>query len=298
MGCTLELGPDNHIRLHQIEYIKERLHERGREVNPGRVGLPENVEGKVEPVEDRTTKHYLDMKHLCQEEVGVLIWIASRTRPDVAGSVSIASTLTTFNPDEGFTLIKGIWKYLASTAEYYLDYGSFNASRVTVFTDASFAPGGDRSRSGVVVVWKGGIVHWYTKRQPLATLSAPESELGASIPGIKFGIGIKQLTDQLVMDDSITDGFDLMGDNTATVITLTKEISSWRTRHYAICAGWSRDQVTHYPIQVSHLPGAELPADGLTKVLQGIALRKTRIQLTLRNGKEDEQDVQLYSRSW
>ena len=159
-------------------------------------------------------------------------------------------------------------------------------------------PGGDRSRSGVVVIWKGGIVHWYTKRQPLATLSAPESELGASIPGIKFGIGIKQLTDQLVMDDNTTEGFDLMGDNTATVITLTKEISSWRTRHYAIYAGWSRDQVTHYPIQVSHLPGAELPADGLTKILQGLALRKTRIQLTLRDGKDDEQEVKLYSRSW
>ena len=106
LGCTLELGQDNHIRLHQIEYIKERLHERGREVNQGRVGLPENVEGTVEPVSDRTTPHYLEMKHLCQEEVGVLMWVASRTRPYVAGSVSIASTLTTFNPDDGFNLIK------------------------------------------------------------------------------------------------------------------------------------------------------------------------------------------------
>ena len=89
-----------------------------------------------------------------------------------------------------------------------------------------------------------------------------------------------------------------MGDNTATVITITKEITSWRTRHYANYAGWSRDQVTYYPIKVSHLPGADLPADGLTKVLQGVALRKVRIQLTLRNGKEDESDLQLYSRNW
>ena len=158
LGCTLELGINHTIKLHQIDYIKERLHERGREINQGRVGLPESMEGKVVPVTERTTPHYLEMKHLCQEEVGVLIWIASRTHPDIAGSVSTAATLTTFNPDEGFKLIKGVWMYLAGTVDYCLEYGSINVSRVTVFTDASFAPGGDRSRSGVVVFWKGGLV--------------------------------------------------------------------------------------------------------------------------------------------
>ena len=70
-----------------------------------------NVEGKVDPVTDRTTPHYLELKRNCQGEVGVLIWIASRTRPDIAGPVSITATLTTFTPDEGFILIKGSWKY-------------------------------------------------------------------------------------------------------------------------------------------------------------------------------------------
>ena len=105
-------------------------------------------------------------------------------------------------------------------------------------------------------------------------MSTPESELGATIPGIKFGIGIKELTDQLLPDKDHEHGFDLMGDNTATVITITKEITSWRSRHYAYQAGWARDQVATQPIRVSHLPGKELPADGLTKVLQGTALKK------------------------
>ena len=173
-----------------------------------------------------------------------------------------------------------------------------NFSRVTVFTDASFAPGGDRSRSGVAIMWKGGTVHWYAKIQPLATLSAPESELGASVPGIKFRIGIKELTDQLAPEKDQEEGFDMMGDNTATVITITKEITSWRSRHYAYQAGWARDQVACQPIRVSHLPGIELPADRLTKVLQGVALKKTRIQLALRNGNEDERDLQPYSHNW
>ena len=96
------------------------------------MGLPESMDGQVEPVTDRTTPHYLEMKHLCQEEVGVLIWVASRTRPDIVGSVSIAATLTTFNPNEGFNLIKGIWKYMAAAVDYYLDAGSISVPRVTV----------------------------------------------------------------------------------------------------------------------------------------------------------------------
>ena len=178
------------------------------------------MEGKIKPVEDRATQAYLESKHKCQEEVGVLIWISSRTRPDIAAVVSIAATMTTFHPNEAFNLIKGIWKYLAASCEFYLEYGSVVCRKVRVFTDASFAPGGDRSRSGVVVFWMGGIVHWRTKRQPMATLSTPESELGGSIPGIKFGIGIKDLAHQICSHE-MDRGFDMLGDNTATVITLT-----------------------------------------------------------------------------
>ena len=132
----------------------------------------------------------------------------------------------------------------------------------------------------------------------MATLSTPESELGGSIPGIKFGIGIKDLTDQLRPGEDHEEGFDMMGDNTATVITITKEITSWRSRHYANQAGWARDEVGHQPIRVSHLAGKDLPADGLTKVVQGIALKKTRIQLTLRNGKEDQNELLTYAKDW
>ena len=121
---------------------------------------------------------------------------------------------------------------------------------------------------------------------------------GGSNPGIKFGIGIKDLTDQLLPEETHEEGVDMMGDNTATVITITKEITSWRSRHYAYQAGWARDQVLNQPIKVSHLPGVDLPSDGLTKVLQGTALRKARIQLTLRSGKDGAEELRLCARNW
>ena len=120
----------------------------------------------------------------------------------------------------------------------------------------------------------------------MTTLSTPEAELGGSVPGIKFGIGIKELADRLNCQEEQQKGFDLRGDNTATIITITKEVTSWRSRHYALQAGWARDQVHYQPIRAQHLPGKQLPADGLAKVLQGIEIEKARHRLTLRNGSE------------
>ena len=50
------------------KYIQEKLAERGLTVQAARVGLPETMEGKIEPVQDRNTSHYLEMKTKCQEE--------------------------------------------------------------------------------------------------------------------------------------------------------------------------------------------------------------------------------------
>lgn len=41
LGCTVELGHDTTIRLHQICYSKEKLNDRGLDRTQGRVGLPE-----------------------------------------------------------------------------------------------------------------------------------------------------------------------------------------------------------------------------------------------------------------
>ena len=66
LGCTIEPGNNEEskpiIKLHQIGYIKEKLRERALDKTKGRCGLPESMEGKVEPAIDRATPEYLEMK--------------------------------------------------------------------------------------------------------------------------------------------------------------------------------------------------------------------------------------------
>eukprot|EP00975_Prorocentrum_lima_P070636 12933225-Prorocentrum_lima.AAC.1 len=60
---------------------------------------------------------------------------------------------------------------------------------IEISADAGFAPGGERSRTGVVVKVVAVIVHWASVKQTLTTLSSCEAELVAAVTGVKLGLG-------------------------------------------------------------------------------------------------------------
>ena len=113
LGCSLERY-EHMYTVDQISYIEERLLERGFDKVAGRRNLPDPQEGRSCPV-DRNTSEYSQDLLKCQEEVGVLNWIALRTRPDVSCIVSICASLMTVNPLDTLHLIRGVGRYLSAT---------------------------------------------------------------------------------------------------------------------------------------------------------------------------------------
>ena len=73
----------------------------------------------------------------------------------------------------------------------------------------------------------------------------------------------------------------LLRDNEACIQTLTTEVSSWRTRHYAFRASWIRDMIGQEEIHVTYQPGVSHIADGLTKILCKVKLEEARERLLL-----------------
>ena len=71
-------------------------------------------------------------------------------------------------------------------------------------------------------------------------------------------------------------------DSQATIRTILHEVTSWRTRHYALRAAWTRDIISAEGIEVEHVPGVEICADPLTKVLGKVKLAGSHklLQLT------------------
>ena len=87
-------------------------------------------------------------------------------------------------------------------------------------TDASYAPGGDRSRSGTVIEVNGCLTHWASNKQSITALSSCEAELNATLTGIKLAIGIKALVEELC--NYLQVKLQLRGDNYATLHSITK----------------------------------------------------------------------------
>ena len=94
--------------------------------------------------------------------------------------------------------------------------------------------------------------------------------------GLKLGMALRALIEETTGNQIET---VLIGDNTAALRVLTTEITRWRTRHFAIRAGWIRDHLRASGISVEHRKGALLVSDALTKVLERVKLAEARRRL-------------------
>ena len=136
--------------------------------------------------------------------MGTLQWLAIKTRPDIAAITSILASLIVRCPSEVVRVTGGVWKYLASTWNVTLTYhvrweGQIGFSqlsrpmeplRAVTMTDASFAPGGDKSRSGYCIYLGGHLVHWGSAKQQLTALNSCEAEFEAAVVGVKQSGGV------------------------------------------------------------------------------------------------------------
>ena len=99
LGMTIALM-DGTLIIHQKDYILSKLRKMGILSGRGRQSLPDVSEGKTPPVplEARTSKEYLKVLRICQEQTGTLRWLAMKSRPDIEAAVSICASLQTHEP--------------------------------------------------------------------------------------------------------------------------------------------------------------------------------------------------------
>ncbi|CAE7259814.1 unnamed protein product, partial [Symbiodinium sp. CCMP2592] len=131
-----------------------------------------------------------------QALAGELLWVSGKTRVDIVYGVARVTSLVSRCPELAFKLGLHILCYLKGTKRVALKYqcaadqpphGMHNERRVTAlpyllesFTDASFAPAGDRSfEAGLVQVGR-NLVFWGAGKQPFTALSTAECESDSS----------------------------------------------------------------------------------------------------------------------
>ena len=275
--------------VHQTSYVRGML-DRHSDVVPQQVPLARHLpqEGEVEPDSDALKE--------CQQLVGELLWIAVRTRPDVAYSCSRIASVMSRRPREACKAALGVLGYLATTSSLGLRFSMTlpekraeiqkalqDGGLLEVHTDAGFAPEGSRSQECVIIYWRGCCVSWVSSRQPFIAQSTCEAELISTIQGHNMGDAVACLLDEIYPAGSYRKV--LLNDNSAAIGVLAADTNSWRTRHLKIRAGALREKVALFQWEVMHLEGASNTADIGTKPLQAPRLDLLRGLLGMGSAK-------------
>lgn len=110
--------------------------------------------------------------------IGALIYLSSRTRPDIATAVGILSTYQAKTTKFLHTQLKRVFGYLRGTAEIGIQFGRVSDIHLKFFTDSDFAGAKSdrRSRTGWIGLLNGSAVTWASHKQTCNALSMTEAE--------------------------------------------------------------------------------------------------------------------------
>ncbi|OLP98122.1 Transposon Ty4-J Gag-Pol polyprotein [Symbiodinium microadriaticum] len=187
------------IRLHQESYVQDLL-EQNEGLITGEERAPAIKMGSFDDVESDAEKHELTKR--AQGLIGQLLWLAGRTRPDLAYGVSMAAQKIASSPREALARAEHLVKYLRYAPGVGLHYkeadgncGKWDQLRhkqtgdtLDVYTDASFAADEQcRSFGSVHLYWGGALVSWASARQTLIAAHTAESELYSLAEGHLMG---------------------------------------------------------------------------------------------------------------
>ena len=203
LGCLIERMPDGQIIMHQRSYIEHCFRENGMELMKGGVTLP-NVDEKGSP-ESPVDQHghpteFENSKSTCQKYIGQLMWLATRTRPDISPVLGMIASQMVIRPTEMVKCLTHLWRYIKGTSTLSMtsflpnSSSEFGKLRLNVYVDASFSSGGSRSRSGMAMYLvdttdgSESIIQWASRRQTSMATSAPEAEVTAMAEGFATAI--------------------------------------------------------------------------------------------------------------
>ena len=197
-----------------------------------------------------------------QRVVGELVWLSTKSRPDLMYAISKMSSAITRNPQQVIEMGRTVWAFLAETFNHGLRYQiNETAKDLNVYTDSSFS---EVCHGCFLIMWSSGLLLWKSSKQGIISVSTAESELIELMDGACAGDAVKVVLEELIGGAVRATSFT---DNAATVSIVTSESGSWRTRHLKKRAHVLKARISGGEWLVRYQAGVDMPADIGTKVL-------------------------------
>lgn len=270
LGIEIDQKPGT-IEISQSNFVSEILNTfRMTECKPAITPLAID-KTRNENVEPNTTFPY-------REAVGSLLYLANKTRPDLAYSVNYVSRYMENPTNCDVANVKRILRYLQGNKELGIQYKSENSNDMkglVAFCDSDYAGDTDtrRSTTGFVIMYCGGPIAWCSRKQPIVALSTTEAEYIAAAECCKEVLYLKTLIEEVTYE-SVPVNINI--DNQSAIQLIKNGIVNRRSKHIDVRFHFINEKYKEGIIQLSYCPSSEQVADMFTKILAQNKFEKHR----------------------
>ena len=153
-----------------------------------------------------------------QSAIGSLLYLSTRSRPDIAFAVGKAARYCSQPYNSHWSAVKRVLRYLKGTTYLGLLYRP-DELNLTGYSDADWA--GDtedrKSTSGYVFMMSGSAVSWRSKKQSSVALSTAEAEYVALSCAAQEAMWLRQLFSNLLQDYKLSEPTTIYEDNQSAI---------------------------------------------------------------------------------
>ncbi|UYV67436.1 hypothetical protein LAZ67_5000602 [Cordylochernes scorpioides] len=258
------------ISLQQSHYVQQILQKYGME-NCKEVPTPGSKEINLDNhIEDDNCE-----QHTYQEALGMLMFLAVNTRPDIAYITSKLSQYSRQPKQMHWTAIKRVMRYLRGTIDLGVKFERGKTGILKSYTDASWSTTHDgKSYGGYVLKLGEATIDWKSSKQPLVALSTMEAEMIAACESccqIKWIINLlRELEEWNFMEKPTA----IYTDSQSLINWISSPKQSSRCRHINRKYHFLRDCYESRDICLLYKPSQDLEADIFTKDLSRDQMKK------------------------
>jgi hypothetical protein len=214
--------------------------------------------------------------HQYQSLVAKLLYPTSIIRPDLAWHVNHMARFATNPTEEQLSLLKRMLRYYKGTSTLGIRYqatatdmaDTLGTLGLSGYSDSAFGDNVERkSSAGYVFKMAGGVISFKSYRQRLVTLSSTEAEYIALTYAAKEATWLCRLLRQVGYQGYDLKPLKLYTDNEPALNMVRKDGHHERTKHIDNYYKYTKQEYQNGNVDLEHIPGVDMPADGLTKPL-------------------------------
>ena len=278
LGIKFEERPDGSFEMTQRGLIDKILDTANmNDCNPNALPAPQAALGKDESGEP------MDEKWNYRAIVGMLLYLSTNTRCDIAFAVSQIARFSANPKKSHATAVKTLLRYLKKTRDKGTIVKPTKHLHLDLYVDADFAglfkreddrdPDSVRSRTGYVISLSDWPLVWKSTLQTHLSQSTLEAEYSSCSYALKTLLPLKSLieemienTDNTVLEDT-TVYATVFEDNMGAYYLATNQRITNRTKYFQVKWHWFWEKYNEGLFRVVKCPTDEMRADFLTKML-------------------------------